>query len=94
MRFLTAVLSLCDFKSKITGNQRMKERPIKDLITSLSKLGVKKMECLDQPFDADVHQALTQVPNEEKKGLIIDVVENGYLMGEKVIRFPKVIIGC
>lgn len=65
----------------------------KDLMNSLAKLGVSKIECLDEVFNADLHEALTQVPNEEKKGLIIDVIEDGYKMGDKVIRFPKVVIG-
>ncbi|MGB3344919.1 MAG: nucleotide exchange factor GrpE [Aequorivita sp.] len=46
-------------------------------------------------FDADIHEAISQVPapNSKLKGKIIDVVENGYTLGEKIIRFPKVVIG-
>lgn len=57
----------------------------------LSKIGVKKGDT----FNADDHEAITQVPapNEDLKGKIIDVVERGYKLGEKVIRFPKVVIG-
>jgi len=46
-------------------------------------------------FDADQHEAITQIPapNQEMKGKIIDVVEKGYLLGEKIIRYPKVVIG-
>ena len=46
-------------------------------------------------FNADDHEAITQIPapSEDLKGKIIDVVEHGYKLGDKVIRFPKVVIG-
>ena len=46
-------------------------------------------------FDADDHEAVTQIaaPSEDLKGKIIDVIEKGYKLGEKVIRYPKVVIG-
>ena len=46
-------------------------------------------------FDADQHEAVTQIPapTEDLKGKIIDVLESGYTLGEKVIRYPKVVIG-
>lgn len=46
-------------------------------------------------FNADIHEAVTQIPapTEELKGKIIDVIEKGYQLGERVIRFPKVVIG-
>ena len=46
-------------------------------------------------FNADNHEAVTQipVPTDDLKGKIIDVIEQGYKLGEKVIRFPKVVIG-
>jgi molecular chaperone GrpE len=46
-------------------------------------------------FNADNHEAITQIPapSEDLKGKIIDVIEKGYALGDKVIRFPKVIIG-
>lgn len=46
-------------------------------------------------FNADHHEAVTQIPapNEDLKGKIIDVLEKGYALGDKVIRFPKVVIG-
>ncbi len=46
-------------------------------------------------FDAEIHEAVTQIPapSEEMKGKIIDVIEKGYTLGEKIIRFPKVVIG-
>lgn len=46
-------------------------------------------------FDSDLHEAITQVPapSDDLKGKIIDVVEKGYTLGEKIIRFPKVVTG-
>ncbi len=46
-------------------------------------------------FDADSHEAITQIPAPEAnmKGKIIDVVEKGYTLGDKIIRYPKVVIG-
>ena len=46
-------------------------------------------------FNADNHEAVTQIPAPSKnmKGKIIDVIEKGYILGEKVIRYPKVVIG-
>jgi molecular chaperone GrpE len=46
-------------------------------------------------FDADIHQAITQIPapTPELKGKIIDVIEQGYTLGDNIIRFPKVIVG-
>ena len=46
-------------------------------------------------FNADDHEAITQIPapSDDLKGKIIDVIEKGYKLGDKVIRFPKVVIG-
>ncbi len=46
-------------------------------------------------FNADIHEAITQIPapNKNLKGKIIDVIEKGYTLGEKIIRYPKVVIG-
>ena len=46
-------------------------------------------------FDAEIHEAITQIPAPSKKmrGKIIDVIEKGYKLGDRIIRFPKVVIG-
>ena len=46
-------------------------------------------------FDADIHEAITQIPapNDDLKGKIVDVVERGYRLGERIIRYPKVVTG-
>jgi molecular chaperone GrpE len=63
---------------------------------TLEQYGVKVMELgPGSDFNADVHEAITQIPapNEKLKGKIVDVVEKGYLQNDKVIRFAKVVIG-
>ena len=46
-------------------------------------------------FDAEIHEAITQIPasSEKEKGKIIDIIETGYQLGDKIIRFPKVVVG-
>jgi molecular chaperone GrpE len=45
-------------------------------------------------FNADVSEAVTQIPaGDDMKGKIVDVIERGYKLGDKIIRFPKVVIG-
>jgi molecular chaperone GrpE len=46
-------------------------------------------------FDSEVHEAITQIPaiDDSQKGKIVDVIEKGYQLGEKIIRFPKVVVG-
>jgi molecular chaperone GrpE len=46
-------------------------------------------------FDAEIHDAITQIPTEDDKmkGKIIDIVESGYELGEKILRYPKVVVG-
>ncbi|NRA91253.1 MAG: nucleotide exchange factor GrpE [Psychroserpens sp.] len=66
------------------------------LISTLNQKGLSKMEVQSgDDFDADVHEAITQIPapSDDLKGKIVDVVEKGYKLGDKVIRFPKVVIG-
>ena len=61
---------------------------------TLEAQGLKPMEALDKQFDADMHEAITQIPNPEKVGKVLDVVEKGYLLHDKVIRYAKVVVGC
>ena len=57
--------------------------------------GIKTMDVKKgSDFDADLHEAIAQVPAEEElKGKVVEVVEKGYLLNEKVIRFAKVVVG-
>ncbi len=66
------------------------------LITTLEQKGLSKIEVnKGDVFNADDHEAVTQIPapSDDLKGKIIDVIERGYKLGDKVIRFPKVVIG-
>jgi molecular chaperone GrpE len=60
----------------------------------LHKNGVKKMDVLGKAFDMDKHEALTTIPatGDEQKDTIVDVIQSGYELGDKVIRYPKVIV--
>lgn len=61
----------------------------------LKQNGVKEIEAKEQEFNTDLHEAITKIPapTEELKGKIVDVVQKGYYLNDKIIRFSKVIIG-
>lgn len=65
------------------------------LYKTLEHKGLKPMNAQGQSFDADLHEAITQIPSPtpDLKGKVVDEVEKGYLLNEKVIRFAKVVIG-
>jgi molecular chaperone GrpE len=65
------------------------------LYKALEQKGLKPMESIGKPFNLELHESITQVPapSEDLKGKIIDEVEKGYFLHDKVIRFAKVIIG-
>lgn len=67
----------------------------KKLLKTLEGLGVKKIETQDKAFDVDFHEAVAMVPNveDDKKGKVIDCVQTGYTLNEKVIRHAKVAVG-
>lgn len=64
-------------------------------ISFLSKQGVKEIETKNQDFNADLHEAITKVaaPSDELKGKILDCVQKGYFLDDKVIRYPHVVVG-
>ena len=61
----------------------------------LENKGLKPMDSKGKDFDPEVHEAIAQIPapSEEEKGKIIDVVEKGYQLNEKILRHPKVVVG-
>ncbi len=61
----------------------------------LQQNNVKEIEALHQEFDVDHHEALTKIPapEEELKGKVVDVIQKGYTLNDKVIRFAKVVVG-
>ena len=65
------------------------------LMAYLQSKGLAVIEAKDQPFDTDMHEAVAQFPvqEEDKKGKVFDVVQTGYTLNGKVIRFAKVVVG-
>ncbi len=65
------------------------------LYAVLSNMGVQPMETTGEVFDPELHEAITEIPapSEEMKGKIIDTVEKGYSLNDKIIRFAKVVVG-
>ena len=66
------------------------------LFDTLQNQGLTKLEVNEgDGFDAELHEAITQIPapKEKLKGKVIDVVGTGYKLGEKIIRYPKVVVG-
>ncbi len=90
-RALAAMVSVQDIESVKTGIELVSTKFRK----LLEQEGLKEMDIIGQPFDADFQEAITTVPvpSEDQKNTVIDVVEKGYLLHDKVIRFAKVVIG-
>ena len=65
------------------------------LMGYLKTKGLEQIKAKDEKFDTDFHEAVAQVPvpEEGKKGLVFDVVQNGYTLSGKVIRYAKVVVG-
>lgn len=95
---------LDDFDRAMTEIQKAKDKNLQkgvELISNklretLKAKGLKQMEVkTGDAFDADLHEAITQIPapKDSLKGKIVDVIESGYQLGEKIIRYPKVVVG-
>ena len=83
-------------KSEATELSKGVELIKNKLFSTLEQKGLEFIEVkAGDVFNADDHEAITQIPapSDDMKGKIIDVIEKGYKLGEKVIRFPKVVIG-
>jgi molecular chaperone GrpE len=65
---------------------------MKDFLTNN---GVKEIDAMYEPFSTDWHEAVTNIPapSDDMKGMIVDVIQKGYTLNNKVIRFPKVVVG-
>ncbi|MDR0970257.1 MAG: nucleotide exchange factor GrpE [Lentimicrobiaceae bacterium] len=65
------------------------------LMRTLQQRGLEEIQSLHQEFDTDKHEALTNIPveDEDMKGKVVDVVQKGYTLNGKVIRFARVIVG-
>ena len=67
---------------------------VQKFIDTLRQLRVVEIEALDAPFDENLHEAVARfAAGEDKKGKVIDVVQRGYMLGDKVLRYAKVVVG-
>lgn len=85
-------LSKAEDKTLYTGIELISNK----LKETLKNKGLQEAEAKPgDTFDADVHEAITQIPAPDKKlkGKIIDVIEKGFKLGDKIIRHPKVVVG-
>ena len=95
---------LDDFERAMAAMQTSKDiEAVKDGINliynklkeTLSQLGIKEIESLNLDFNTDLHEAITKIPapQEDLKGKVVDVVQKGYYLNDKILRFAKVVIG-
>jgi molecular chaperone GrpE len=65
------------------------------LRSTLEQKGLKSMSSVHADFDADLHEAITEIPapTEQLKGKVIDELQKGYKLGDKIIRYAKVVVG-
>ncbi len=87
-----AQVSKSEDEALVTGVQLIHDK----LRSTLVSKGLEEVEVKSgDDFNADFAEAITQIPapNDAMKGKIVDVIEKGYKLGDKIIRFPKVVIG-
>ena len=65
------------------------------LFTSLGSLGLESFDATGEDFDPEIHEAITEIPapSEEQKGQVIDTIEKGYRLNDRIIRYAKVVVG-
>ena len=102
---ITAILPIIDDMERAIENAHKQECVdaveegweliYKKLLSTLEGMGVKKIEVEDKDFDVDFHEAVAMVPGmgDDKKGKIIDCLQTGYTLNDKVIRHAKVAVG-
>ena len=102
---ITAILPIIDDMERAIENAHKQECVdaveegweliYKKLLSTLEGMGVKKIKVENKDFDVDFHEAVAMVPGmgDDKKGKIIDCVQTGYTLNDKVIRHAKVAVG-
>ena len=100
---VAAILPILDDFDRAIADKSEDPKAIKEgvqmifnkFVKTLEGLGVKKIDTNDKDFDVDFHEAIAMVPGmgDDKKGKIIDCVQTGYTMNDKVIRHAKVAVG-
>jgi molecular chaperone GrpE len=63
------------------------------LRSTLQQKGLKAMESIGTAFDADKHEAITEIQSPGQEGLVVDELEKGYYLNDRIIRFAKVVVG-
>lgn len=81
----------------IEGSEAIKEGVLliySKLMTILKQKGLSPIESIGKPFDTDFHEAITNIPatDESQKGNVVDEIQKGYLLNEKIIRHAKVVV--
>lgn len=66
---------------------------VKKMMKTLDGQGLKPMVSTGEIFNADFHEAITEIPAPDMAGKVVDTVENGYFLNEKIIRHAKVVVG-
>lgn len=99
---ITAILPVLDDFERAVADKSEDASAIKEgmdmifkkFIKTLEGMGVKKIEAFDQDFNTDFHEAVAMVPGmgDDKKGKVIDCLQTGYMMNDKVIRHAKVAV--
>lgn len=93
-----------DFERAIANNDKVDDiNAVKEgfklifnkLNSTLTQKGLKPMDVVGEAFDSEIHEAVANIPAPEdsQKGKVIDVVEKGYYLNDKVIRYAKVVVG-
>ncbi len=100
---ISAILPILDDFERALADKSEDPKAIKEgvqmifnkFVKTLEGLGVKKIETADKDFDVDFHEAIAMVPGmgDDKKGKVIDCVQTGYTLNDKVIRHAKVAVG-
>ena len=100
---ISAILPVLDDFERAIADKSEDPKAIKEgvqmifnkFVKTLEGLGVKKIETADKDFDVDFHEAIAMVPGmgDDKKGKVIDCVQTGYTLNDKVIRHAKVAVG-
>ena len=100
---ISAILPILDDFERALADKSEDPKAIKEgvqmifnkFVKTLEGLGVKKIETADKDFDVDFHEAIAMVPGmgDDKKGKVIDCVQTGYTLNDKVIRHAKAAVG-
>ena len=104
-KVMTAILPILDdFERALSTMEKSEDKAhyegimliYNKLKRTLEQKGLEEIKAMGEPFNTDEHEALTQIPapDESQKDKVIDVVQKGYKLNGKVIRYARVVVGC